>query len=308
MTTHRLGVDLTSMCNLRCSMCALHAFHPAPGTMPMGLLDAILGHLGGFEYVHVGWIGEPMCHPHFAEAIRLLKAAGPRLEVTTNGTLLDAPITESLIETRLDVLNVSIDGSTPERYARIRVGGALPGVIANVRRYLTRRSPGQIVNMIATVHAGNVSDMPSLALFARDNGFDNMAFNFAVPHFRGIASADSDAFDAVRAIEDARAAAGSFGKRIFAPTFSTSAGCAYLTPAVTTEGEVVPCCMRLFERDSFLRGRLLRIERRSFGNVGVTPLPLILESPAYTAFVETARVAYLDTCGPCALATGCFCP
>lgn len=289
-------------------MCALDRFHPSRGVLDFSLLGEIAAGLSFFDEVHVGWCGEPLMHPRFAEAAALLKRAGPRLVVTTNGTLLDPGTADALVDARLDVLNVSIDGSTPERYSRIRRGGDLRAVLSNVRTYLARRKPGQCVNMISTVHAENVDDMEDLARLARDTGFDAMAFNFAVPHFSEIVSSDSGTFDAARAVGRAREAAGAFADRVVAPSFSASRGCAYLTPAITPEGDLVPCAMMLFERDTFYRGRAVRVARRSFGNVGAVPLLRIIESPDYLAFVGTARASSADSCGPCALNAGCFCP
>ena len=51
------------------------------------------------------------------------------MELITNGTLLTKPLSKQLIEAGLDMLWVSLDGATPESYADVRLGAALPEVL-----------------------------------------------------------------------------------------------------------------------------------------------------------------------------------
>ena len=60
-----------------------------------------------------------------------VKALGAPVELITNGTLLTEHLSRQLIKAGVDVLWVSLDGATPESYADVRLGAALPEVMDN---------------------------------------------------------------------------------------------------------------------------------------------------------------------------------
>jgi MoaA/NifB/PqqE/SkfB family radical SAM enzyme len=62
--------------------------------------------------------GEPFLHPEILKMISTVKAARFHLTVLTNGTLLDEESVQSLIDSRLDVVNVSLWASSPEKYEK----------------------------------------------------------------------------------------------------------------------------------------------------------------------------------------------
>lgn len=83
----RAYVEITNICNLRCSFC--------PGTgrekefMPPErfrlLAEKLRGHVG-YLYLHV--MGEPLLHPRLEEILSIAADLGFRVCLTTNGTLL----------------------------------------------------------------------------------------------------------------------------------------------------------------------------------------------------------------------------
>jgi MoaA/NifB/PqqE/SkfB family radical SAM enzyme len=89
--------------------------------------------------IFFGGLGEPLFHPQIVEMVARAKHAGCRVELITNGTLLDASVSKGLVEAGLDLLWVSLDGANPESYADVRLGAALPQVIKNVEGFHTLR-------------------------------------------------------------------------------------------------------------------------------------------------------------------------
>ena len=69
------------------------------------------------------------------------KALGGPVEFITNGILLTEQTSRQLIAAGLDRLWVSLDGARPESYADVRLGAALPVVLANVSRFSDSRPP-----------------------------------------------------------------------------------------------------------------------------------------------------------------------
>jgi len=69
-----------------------------------------------------GGFGEPTAHPRILDMIGKVKALGVRVEMTTNGTLLDDTMLAGLIRNRLDRLWISFDAAEEARFETIRKG------------------------------------------------------------------------------------------------------------------------------------------------------------------------------------------
>src|SRR5574341_1054937 len=108
--------------NLSCQMCVRNAWHEPPGGMDRSMFEGLLDQLRAFPdrpALHLGGYGEPTFHPDFVEMVQRAKAAGLRVEVTTNGTLLTPQVVSALLEAELDRLVVSIDGAADRKSTRL---------------------------------------------------------------------------------------------------------------------------------------------------------------------------------------------
>jgi MoaA/NifB/PqqE/SkfB family radical SAM enzyme len=122
-----VAVRLTQRCNLHCVGCPFHSPHlnqPARkaqsmGDFPLELFKKLCGELK-LMGTHSLWLtgdGEPLLHPQLFEFIEVAKEANLSVKLISNGVLLDETNLRSLIDSRLDVLRVSLWGSSPEEYA-----------------------------------------------------------------------------------------------------------------------------------------------------------------------------------------------
>jgi MoaA/NifB/PqqE/SkfB family radical SAM enzyme len=116
--------------------------------------------------VFFGGFGEPLSHPDIISMITQVKACGARVEMITNGTLLTREISRELIQSGLDVLWVSIDGATPESYADVRLGAALPEVTANLTAFREERWNVQKatpeLGFVFVAMKRNIHDLPAV--------------------------------------------------------------------------------------------------------------------------------------------------
>jgi MoaA/NifB/PqqE/SkfB family radical SAM enzyme len=121
-TGKHVFIELSSACNLDCSFCAYSWSARKGAFLPLPLLAKILAdlrHLQPVDYIMFSALGEPTLHPEFGEACRMVKKAGFRLVVTTNGTRLN----ETVRDLPIDELYVSFNTPTPEAYALKRGKG-----------------------------------------------------------------------------------------------------------------------------------------------------------------------------------------
>jgi MoaA/NifB/PqqE/SkfB family radical SAM enzyme len=146
-------LEITHHCNLRCSFCESHgSLQPTPitarrqyaGDRRSMSLDAIAVLCRSLARLRAGRVqlsgkGDPMAHPQLAEIVRIIKQARLGCTLVTNGTLGQADLAASLVESRLDHLNVSLNAASPEVYARIAGKNLWESAIGFLREVIERR-------------------------------------------------------------------------------------------------------------------------------------------------------------------------
>ncbi len=133
----RIYVEITNKCNLNCATCMRNIWDVKYADMSAETFKRILSSLEGLTKkpeLFFGGYGEPLSHPACLDMIEQAKKAGHSVSLITNGILLTEQVTRRLIDLRLDNLWVSLDGASPECYADVRLGDALPVVVENLTR------------------------------------------------------------------------------------------------------------------------------------------------------------------------------
>lgn len=129
-------LDLTNRCNLRCPLCVTGQ---CANDRPFGQMDfegfrRVVDELAPYLFkVRLHSWGEPLTHPRFYEMLGYLRDKNVGTEVSSNFMLFRPQDAVRLIDSGLELLVVSIDGTTQEVYEKYRVGGNLEKVKANVR-------------------------------------------------------------------------------------------------------------------------------------------------------------------------------
>ena len=129
--------------------------------------------------------GEAFAYPGFAALIDDVAAAvqRPILSASTNGTLIDEDWAERIVRLPFSNLTVSIDGGTPETYARLRRGSDLGQVLANVRRIerWKKKLGSQLPHLDSffVVMRSNFREIPRYLELMADHGFEEIALQTA---------------------------------------------------------------------------------------------------------------------------------
>ena len=134
LSTAKIGVELTSRCNLRCGMCPMGNLGRPEDDMPWGLVEKIAADFreNGLRARWLHEMGEPLLYPRLAEAIDLFPGVG----VSTNVMMLDADYGRELLASSLGRIRLCVDTVNPEVYPEIRRGGRWDEVVANIRTFL----------------------------------------------------------------------------------------------------------------------------------------------------------------------------
>ncbi|HLY70202.1 MAG TPA: radical SAM protein, partial [Puia sp.] len=131
-----VSVEPTTSCNLRCPECpsGLRAF-----TRPTGMLeknffrDTIDQVYKDLLYLIFYFQGEPYLNPEFLEMVRYASKKGIYTATSTNAHYLNDTNAKKTVESGLDRLIISIDGTSQEVYEQYRIGGNLEKVLAGTR-------------------------------------------------------------------------------------------------------------------------------------------------------------------------------
>lgn len=142
----RIRVEAATACQLRCPSCPTTQGKIARGIGTGFLAPAdfrrLLEGAPWVRQVELSNWGEIFLNPHLEELLAIGDACGVAL-TADNGANFNR-VTEAqlqaLVRHRLRSMKVSIDGATPETYARYRRGGDLAVVLANLRRLIAIRA------------------------------------------------------------------------------------------------------------------------------------------------------------------------
>ena len=160
-----------------------------PGYMDLGVFSKIILDLNRFDpkpMIFFGGYGEPLSHPNILDMIGMAKYLGFTVELITNGTLLIPAVAAKLVSLCIDRIWVSLDGSTRERYADVRLGDELPQVIANLEELLRLRTisipelPKLGIAFVAMKR--NISDLPAVIQLGKRLGADMFSISNVLAH------------------------------------------------------------------------------------------------------------------------------
>ncbi len=117
------------------------------GPMDEGLFARLVAELAGRDDLRVvlGGFGDPLMHPQWPRCVRLCREAGVfALAVRTPAVHLDDAALSTLLDARVDVLNVLLDAATAETYRRVHQADYFDRVLANMDRLIeAHRKRGQ---------------------------------------------------------------------------------------------------------------------------------------------------------------------
>lgn len=131
-----ISFEPTTSCNLRCPECpsGLRAF-----TRPTGMLqkdffrDTIDQLYKELLYLVFYFQGEPYLNPSFLDMVKYASSKKIYTATSTNAHYLNDENAKRTIESGLDRLIISIDGTTQEVYEQYRIGGQLNKVIEGAK-------------------------------------------------------------------------------------------------------------------------------------------------------------------------------
>ncbi|MDR2354148.1 MAG: radical SAM protein [Deltaproteobacteria bacterium] len=130
VTPYVIYIDPCDKCNFQCKFCPTgdrelmkKIYGRNHGLMDYYQYQSLIDEIKQFEdkikIIRLYKDGEPLLHPRLPEMIRYAKDSGccEKVDTTTNGSLLNPPLSLKLIEAGLDRINISVEGINASQYA-----------------------------------------------------------------------------------------------------------------------------------------------------------------------------------------------
>ncbi|MCF8339877.1 MAG: SPASM domain-containing protein [Chitinophagaceae bacterium] len=269
-----VSFEPTTSCNLRCPECpsGLRAF-----TRPTGMLENSFFRQTIDEmhqellYLIFYFQGEPYLNPAFLDMVKYASSKKIYTATSTNAHYLTDENARKTVESGLDRLIISIDGTTQEVYQQYRVGGKLDKVLEGAKniikwkRSLNSKKPFVIFQFLVVKH--NEHQIPDVHKLATEIGADAVWLKTAQ-----IYDYENDPNQLIPSINKySRYKKNSAG--LYQPKNKLANHCWKLWHAnvITWDGLVVPCC---FDKDA----------THQLGNLSSQSFRETWKSPAYKQF------------------------
>ena len=289
-----VSIEPTTNCNLGCPECpsGLKSFTRPTGNLEYEFYKNMIDEIGEkLIYLYFYFQGEPYMHPRFLELVKYASQKGIYTVTSTNAHFLTERKAHDTVESGLDRIIISIDGTTQQTYGQYRVGGSLEKVIegtknlVRIRKEMKSKSPHIIFQFL--VVKPNEHQVEEVKKLAEELGVDEVKLKTAqVYDFK-------NGNDLIPTIDQysryKKRGDGSYGikNELLNHCWKLWHSC-----VITWDGKIVPCC---FDKDA----------QHQLGDLHTKSFSQIWQSDLYRSFrsrVLKSR-AEIDICTNCSEGT-----
>jgi len=286
-----ISFEPTTSCNLRCPECpsGLRAFTRPTGMLEKDFFTTTINDLHKhLLYLIFYFQGEPYLNPRFLEMVKYASSKGIYTATSTNAHYLTESAARKTVESGLDRLIISIDGTTQEVYEQYRVGGKLSKVLEGTRNMVKARkemnSKKPFIFFQFLVVKPNEHQVNEIRKLAREIGVDEVRFKTAQVYDYA-----NDPNQLIPVNEKySRYQRNSDGTYRAKNKLANRCWKLWHANVITWDGMVVPCC---FDKDA----------SHPLGNLRDQPFRQVWQSDAYKNFRASLMMSRknIDICSNC---------
>jgi radical SAM protein with 4Fe4S-binding SPASM domain len=244
-----ISFEPTTSCNLRCPECpsGLRSFTRATGMLGQPLFQNVIDQLAPtLSYLTFYFQGEPYLHPQFLDMVQYAASRNIYTATSTNAHYLKDENARLTVESGLDRLIISIDGTTQDTYQSYRVGGSLEKVIEGARNIIAwkkkLKSITPHVMFQFLVVKPNEHQIPEVYTLAKQIGVDQVVLKTAQIYDYANGSdliPEQDQYSRYRKMND--------GSYTIKNSLDNHCWKMWHSCVITWDGKIVPCC---FDKDA----------------------------------------------------------
>ena len=236
-----LVLETGNRCNLRCPLCPTPYRESRVPTGRLSLENArrILDQFPYVNHVNLSLWGEPLLNKDIFDIIRCTRSRDIEVLVQSNLNILSEETAERLVDSNLDILQISLDGASQESYEKYRVGGDFASVIRHInlikdaQQRKGSHKPHIIWKMV--VNRFNEHEIPIARNWARELGLEFKLVEIYTP------SRVADDWKPTRKIEESDEVHSDIVSRCYS---------LWQVAMVNFNGDVLPCCSEYSRLDA----------------------------------------------------------
>ncbi len=291
-----LQVEITTACNLKCTMCEHTYMQKVGGHMDFDQFKKLLDSNPNVQTLNITGIGEALMNPAFLDMVDYAKKKGIYVWFSDNMTLMTERSAKRLIGAGTDFIVLSLDGATKETFEKIRVGARFEHVLENTRRLIRLRDEQgkktPLIGINCVITKENYTEIEQMVQLAHEMKIDKLMFmTIFVSTNTGKFSLYSVSKEEIeQVLGKAQETAKKLGVSVIAwpnpeVKMSKVTGCEYpwQNPYVGYNGDVLPCCF--IPQESKGRER----EENIMGNIFKDDLGTIWNSEKFTSFRQRIK-------------------
>ncbi len=289
-----VSIEPTTNCNLSCPECpsGLKSFTRPTGNLDYDFYKRTVDEIGNkLLYLYFYFQGEPYLHPKFLELVKYASQKNIYTVTSTNAHFLTERKALETVESGLDRILISIDGTTQETYEQYRIGGSLEKAIdgtknlVRAKKEMKSKTPHIIFQFL--VVKPNEHQTEELKILAKEIGVDEVKLKTAQIYDYKNGSdliPENEQFSRYKKQDD-----GSYQikNELLNHCWKLWHSC-----VITWDGKIVPCC---FDKDA----------QHQLGDLNSKSFSEIWESDLYRSFrsrILKSRSA-IDICTNCSEGT-----
>lgn len=267
------SVEPTTHCNLHCLECpsGQRLFSRPTGNMSQEVFQQFLNQVKHHcNYLTLYFQGEPYLNPHFFSFVKQAHKAKIYVATSTNAHFLTPEYAYKTVESGLNRIILSLDGTDAQSYEMYRKGGDFEKVMEGIRNLVFAKkkagktTPQIILQFIVFKH--NQHQIPDIQKLAKKLGVDKLELKSPqIYRQEEITDLQSDItrYQRYRQMSD--------GSYTIRKPLKNNCWRMWNSCVITWDGDIVPCC---FDKDADFK----------MGNILKTPFAELWNSDKYNDF------------------------
>lgn len=259
-----ISFEPTTSCNLRCPECpsGLRAFTRPTGMLQKNFFKDTIDQLHKeLLYLVFYFQGEPYLNPDFLEMVKYASSKKIYTATSTNAHYLNDENARKTIESGLDRLIISIDGTTQDVYEQYRVGGRLEKVLEGTRNIVKwkkeMKSKTPFIVFQFLVVKPNEHQIENVKQLGKEIGVDDVWFKTAQVY-----DYENDPNHLIPTIDKYSRYKKTNNGHEFKGKLANHCWRLWHDPVITWDGLVAPCC---FDKDA--QHKLGDLKQKSFKEI-----------------------------------------
>jgi len=259
-----ISIEPTTACNLGCPECpsGLRQFNRKTGNLKVDLFKEVIDQMKEhLIYLTFYFQGEPYINPDFLDMVKYANKSKIYTSTSTNAHFLNKDNAIRTIESGLDKLIVSVDGTTQETYEKYRINGELNKALEGIREVvkwkakLKSHKPKVVMQFLVVKH--NEHQILEAKKLAKNIGADSIQFKTAQIYDYENGSPlipEQEKYSRYKMNRN--------GKYEIKNSLSDQCWRMWHSCVITWDGQVVPCC---FDKDA--KYKLGNLSNQSFDEI-----------------------------------------